>query len=56
MDVAERGQVVVRYRDGYRAGAHTETGAHDVATWLRIYAGHAHAHAARIARARPGEA
>jgi hypothetical protein len=39
-----------------RSGVHSESGPYDVATWLRIYADHAHAHAAQIARARQGEA
>jgi hypothetical protein len=39
-----------------RSGVHSESGRYDVATWLRIYADHGHAHAAQIARARQGEA
>lgn len=35
-----------------RAGFHTEMGAYDVETWLRIYAAHAHGHAGQIARLR----
>jgi len=35
-----------------REGTHTESGRYAVEDWLRIYAVHAHEHAAQIARAR----
>jgi DinB family protein len=35
-----------------RSGTHTESGSYTVDDWLRIYASHAHDHAAQIARAR----
>ncbi len=35
-----------------RPGWHTESGAYDAETWLRIYAAHAHGHAAQIRRLR----
>jgi hypothetical protein len=35
-----------------RSGAHTESGAYGVETWLDIYAAHAHDHADQIRRAR----
>ena len=34
-----------------RTGRHSESGPYDVETWLRIYAAHAHEHAAQIERA-----
>jgi isopenicillin N synthase-like dioxygenase len=37
-----------------RAGTHTESGRYSVEDWLRIYAAHAHNHAAQIRRARWG--
>jgi DinB superfamily len=37
-----------------RSGVHSESGAYDVETWLRIYATHAHDHADQIRRAREG--
>jgi len=39
-----------------RAGTHSESGAYAVETWLRIYAAHAHDHAAQIRRARAAAA
>jgi len=33
-----------------REGVHTESGPYSVETWLRIYADHAHNHAAQIQR------
>jgi hypothetical protein len=35
-----------------RRGTHTESGAYDVASWLRVYADHPHDHAAQIRAAR----
>jgi hypothetical protein len=42
--------------DFERAGTHSESGAYSVATWLTIYADHAHDHAEQIRRAREGKA
>ncbi len=39
-----------------RAGTHSESGPYSVETWLRIYAAHAHDHAAQIRRARAAAA
>ena len=36
--------------DWARAGTHSESGAYSAETWLRIYAVHAHNHAAQITR------
>ena len=36
--------------DWKRAGWHTESGLYSATTWLQIYAGHAHNHAAQIHR------
>uniref|UniRef100_A0A832I173 DinB-like domain-containing protein n=1 Tax=Eiseniibacteriota bacterium TaxID=2212470 RepID=A0A832I173_UNCEI len=36
--------------DWQRSGWHTESGLYTATTWLRIYAAHAHDHAAQIAR------
>ena len=36
--------------DWKRAGWHTESGLYSAATWLQIYAAHAHNHAAQITR------
>ncbi len=41
--------------DWSREGTHTESGRYTLDDWLRIYAGHAHEHAAQIRRARRGE-
>lgn len=41
--------------DWLRAGTHTESGRYSVEDWLRLYAAHAHDHAAQITRARSGE-
>ena len=38
--------------DWTRAGTHTESGRYSVEDWLRIYAAHAHNHAAQIRRLR----
>jgi len=38
--------------DWTRAGTHTESGRYSVDDWLRIYAAHAHNHAAQIRRLR----
>ena len=38
--------------DWMREGTHTESGRYSVADWLRIYAAHAHDHAAQIRRLR----
>jgi hypothetical protein len=38
--------------DWKRPGYHTDSGPYDADTWLRIYASHAHNHAAQIARLR----
>jgi hypothetical protein len=38
--------------DWLREGTHTEHGRYDVAKWLEIYSGHAHAHAEQILVAR----
>lgn len=38
--------------DWTRAGTHTESGRYSVEDWLRIYAAHAHNHAAQIGRLR----
>lgn len=38
--------------DWTRAGTHTESGRYTVEDWLRIYAAHAHNHAAQIRRLR----
>ena len=38
--------------DWRRVGAHTESGRYGAEDWLRIYASHAHDHAAQIRRAR----
>lgn len=38
--------------DWERTGTHTESGAYSIATWLEIYAAHAHDHAEQLARAR----
>jgi hypothetical protein len=37
-----------------RSGVHSDSGAYNVETWLRIYAVHAHDHADQIRRAREG--
>ena len=39
-------------RDWARAGTHSESGPYSVEEWLRLYAAHAHDHAAQIRRAR----
>jgi len=38
--------------DWHRAGTHSESGSYSVEDWLRIYAAHAHNHAAQIRRLR----
>ena len=38
--------------DWQRAGTHTESGRYTLEDWLRIYAAHAHNHAAQISRLR----
>src|SRR5215211_2139481 len=38
--------------DWQRAGTHTESGRYTIEDWLRIYASHAHNHAAQIRRLR----
>jgi cysteine sulfinate desulfinase/cysteine desulfurase-like protein len=38
--------------DWKRAGTHTESGAYSMEDWLKIYAKHAHNHAAQIQRLR----
>jgi hypothetical protein len=38
--------------DWHRAGTHTETGRYTTEDWLKIYAAHAHNHAAQIRRLR----
>src|ERR1044071_5534631 len=38
--------------DWQRAGTHTESGRYTMEDWLRIYAAHAHNHAAQISRLR----
>ena len=38
--------------DWQRAGTHTESGRYTLEDWLRIYAAHAHNHAAQIRRLR----
>jgi hypothetical protein len=40
--------------DWHRAGTHTESGAYSAETWLEIYGGHAHVHAAQIRQNRAG--
>ncbi len=37
-----------------RAGSHSESGRYGVTDWLKIYAAHAHDHAAQIGKARRG--
>ena len=41
---------IMTEEDWQRAGTHTESGAYTAEDWLRIYAAHAHNHAAQIKR------
>ena len=51
---ANTGQILdgLAAEDFLRAGTHTESGRYTVEDWLRIYAAHAHNHAAQIRRLR----